>query len=62
MTPIKFGRQHGITLIEILLVATIVAAGVIGAYIFAKKAQVSAAVQTEQAQVDQLVSGPPRFS
>lgn len=48
-------RQRGITLIEILLVATIVAAGVVGVFMFTKKASVSAAVEREQAQVERLV-------
>lgn len=55
MSLSAFRRQRGITLIEILLVATIVAAGVVGVFLFANKASVSAAVESEQAQVDRIV-------
>lgn len=48
-------NQRGITLIEILLVAVIVAASVVGVFMFSQKASVTAAVETEQAQVDRVV-------
>jgi len=48
-------QQRGITLIEILLVAVIVAAGVVGAFIFAANTRVSAAVEREQKEVATIV-------
>ena len=52
---ISFARQRGITLIEILLVATIVAAGVVGIFALTKKGNIAAAVEREQAQVERVV-------
>lgn len=48
-------QQSGITLIEIMLVAVIVAAGIVGAFIFAAKTRVSAAVEREQKEVATIV-------
>ena len=55
MSP-RFARpQRGITLIEIILVCAIVAAATVSIFVFAKKASVSAAVETEQRQVEDIV-------
>ena len=48
-------RQRGITLIEILLWSAIVAAAAVALFVFAGRATVAAAVETEQRQVEQLV-------
>lgn len=52
---ISFARQRGITLIEILLVAAIVAAITLGVFALAKKARVAAAVEHERAQLERVV-------
>lgn len=46
--------QRGITLIEIMLVAVIVAAGAVGAFILANNTRVSAAVEREQKDIATL--------
>lgn len=48
-------RQRGITLIEIILWSAIVAAAAVALFVFAGRARVAAAVETEQRQVEQLV-------
>lgn len=48
-------RQRGITLIEIILVSAIVAAAAAGLFVFAKKTSVTAAVEKEQRQVEDIV-------
>lgn len=47
--------QRGITLIEIILVTAIVAAAAAGLFVFAKKTSVTAAVEKEQRQVEDIV-------
>jgi len=47
--------QRGITLIEIILVCAIVAAAAAGLFVFAKKTSVTAAVEKEQRQVEDIV-------
>lgn len=47
--------QRGITLIEIILVCAIVAAAAAGLFVFAKKTSVTAAVEAEQRQVQEIV-------
>lgn len=47
--------QRGITLIEIVLWCAIVAAAVVAVFVFGKKAAVTAAVETEQRQVEDIV-------
>lgn len=47
--------QRGITLIEIILVSAIVAAAAAGLFVFAKKTSVTAAVEKEQRQVEDIV-------
>lgn len=47
--------QRGITLIEIVLWCAIVAAAVVAVFVFGKKASVTAAVETEQRQVADIV-------
>ena len=47
--------QRGITLIEIVLWCAIVAAAVVAVFVFGKKASVTAAVETEQRQVEDIV-------
>ncbi|MCW4454805.1 type II secretion system GspH family protein [Flavobacterium sp. MXW15] len=47
--------QRGITLIEIILVCAIVAAATAGLFVFAKKTSVTAAVEKEQRQVEDIV-------
>lgn len=47
--------QRGITLIEIVLWCAIVAAAVVAVFVFGKKAAVTAAVETEQRQVADIV-------
>lgn len=46
--------QRGITLVEILLVATIVAASAVGIFVFAQKSSATAAVKREQGQVETI--------
>lgn len=53
-TPSARG-QRGITLIEIVLWCAIVAAAVVAVFVFGKKASVTAAVETEQRQVEDIV-------
>lgn len=48
-------KQRGITLIEILLWSAIVAAAIVAAFAFSKRVRVSAAVETEQRQVEQVI-------
>lgn len=55
MCKSKAARQKGITLIEILLVAVIVAASIVGVFMFSKNTRLTAAVSAEQAQVEQTV-------
>lgn len=47
--------QRGITLIEIILWCAIVAAAVVAVFVFGKKASVTAAVETEQRQIEDVV-------
>lgn len=47
--------QRGITLIEIVLWCAIVAAAVVAVFVFGKRAAVTAAVETEQRQVEDIV-------
>lgn len=48
-------KQRGITLIEILLWSAIVAAAIVASFAFSKRVRVSAAVETEQRQVEQVI-------
>lgn len=48
-------KQRGITLIEILLWSALVAAAIVAAFAFSKRVRVSAAVETEQRQVEQVI-------
>lgn len=47
--------QRGITLIEIVLWCAIVAAATVAVFVFSKKASVTAAVETEQRQIEDIV-------
>lgn len=55
MLPSRARGQRGITLIEIILVSAIVAAAAAGLFVFAKKTSVTAAVEKEQRQVEDIV-------
>lgn len=55
MATITPRGQRGITLIEIVLWCAIVAAAVVAVFVFGKKASVTAAVETEQRQVEDIV-------
>lgn len=55
MLSFRARGQRGITLIEIILVLAIVAAATVAIFVFSKKASVTAAVETEQRQIEDIV-------
>lgn len=55
MLPFRARGQRGITLIEIMLWCAIIAGATAAVFIFSKKATVTAAVETEQRQVEDIV-------
>ena len=55
MLPFRARGQRGITLIEIMLYCVIIVAAAVAVFVFSKKASVTAAVETEQRQIENIV-------